>query len=90
MESIIIKNCSEMTDKEFQIMKRDADVLDFTPYAKFSIALKGYDLYLKGLKVDKFEVWNSGYRNPDEIINGDKFVVIKKRWNNESKAWLPI
>lgn len=90
MQNLTTKRYSEMTQSEYQIINRAAQEIEFTPFAKFHIALRGYDLYRKGVKVNKFEVWNSGYRDVNQIINGDKFIVIKKEWNGASRNWMPI
>ena len=78
-----MKDFKEMDSKDFQLAKRKAETQKFSPFAQFMMDLKGYDLFIEGVKQYKFEVYNSGRRNTSALIAGEGTVYAVKRESGE-------
>jgi hypothetical protein len=62
----------ELTVAQFQVMVRNAQSIPFSPFAKFCLDCRGYKFKTAyGTEVSKFEIWDMGYRNAKDIINGN-------------------
>ena len=82
-----MKNFKDMTLEEFNYEKRKAEQKPFSEYAKFCFSLvsKGYDdkskvvyssyrFRLNGVKLDKVQVFNMGFRDLKQVLSNDKNI----------------
>ena len=75
------KRFKDMTDKEFMTAKSRARDIPFSPFAIFMFALNKYRLQYKGRDIYKYEVYEMGYKNAQDILDDKttiKLIPIKK------------
>jgi len=68
-----------MSDSEFIKFKNEAERTPWSRFAEYHLALNGYDLYLRGYSIDKWEVFARGYKDANRILSGKSVVTCRKR-----------
>lgn len=73
------KRFKDMNAVEFTKAKNYALNKTSSKFARFHMALNGYDLYFKGEKVCKWEVFAEGYTNANDILKCNSRISCVKR-----------
>ena len=75
-----MKDFKEMTDNEFSLAKKKALICDFSPFAQFCFDSKGFTFKSKGGdELFKFQVFERGYINFQDIIGGKTDIVAERK-----------
>lgn len=76
----------EMNQSDYNRFNNRAKGEPMSEYAKFHSALNGYDLFRGEAKVDKWEVYASGYRNATLILSGKSAITAVLRPVKEDES----
>ena len=72
-----------MTDKELKELRKNSNLSDLSPFAKFCRDTRGYSFETKnGYQVDKWEVFLMGYTNAHRVIRN--LTTIKAYKNDDN------
>jgi hypothetical protein len=72
-------NIKELTQTQFSTLMNHARSKSFSPFAHFCMMLKGFDLYYKKNRIDKWEAFYLGRRNAELILTNQSRVKAFKR-----------
>jgi hypothetical protein len=68
----------DLTDNQFKALKEDAKRDELSPFAKFSLDTHSYRFSTsKGRQLDKWEVWEMGYRDAEKLLKGEYPIEVK-------------
>lgn len=54
---------------------KNVNTKPLSPYGQFIMESKGYKFFHKGRQVDKWEVFELGFRDFDQILRGNTIIV---------------
>lgn len=66
-----MKRFVDMDDNEFQVLRRVAEKKPLSEFPRYCKRLEGYEFYLRGRRVWKWELFDWGYRD-EEMLKGNE------------------